>query len=566
VTSPIVGIDLGTTGSLVAVLRDGRPEVLANSLGERITPSAVSLLEDGTVVVGSAARARASTHPGRTAVQFKREMGTEREVDLGGVSLSPVALSALVLRELKETAEERLGEPVTQAVITVPAYFGEDQRHATREAGRLAGLEVLRVVNEPTAAALAYGLDHLDRTVKVVVLDLGGGTFDVTVLELSQGYVDVRASSGDARLGGEDFSDVLLPLLLGGLTPTAGALARAREAADRAKLALTAAPEAVVQLDGLELADGPPTALRRTITRAEAEEAWLPLLTRLRAPIEQAMRDAHWRLTDVEEVLLVGGATRMPVVRRLAERLFGRAPRTDVQPDEAVALGAAVQAALYAGDAAVEELIATDVAPFSLGMEVSEQVGGIRVDGRYAPILERGTVIPASREKPFYTAEPGQERVRIRVYQGEHPVTSRNTFLGELDIDGLRRTTGDDRVRLDVRFTYDLSGLLEVDCRVEGGEPRTLVLVGSRSRLTDPQIATIRASLQRLKVHPRDLLPNATALSRAEALYAQLTGREREGLGRQITVFEAALVGQDRREIDLARRMLLDLTAALQGA
>lgn len=553
---PILGIDLGTTGSLVAVVQGGEPRILPNSLGERITPSAVSVLDDGTFVVGAAARARSSTHAGRTAVQFKRDMGTDTAYHLGDQTLKPVVLSALVLQELKASAEAALGHEIVDAVITVPAYFGEHQRHATKEAGRIAGLTVHRILNEPTAAALAYGLTDLDREVKAVVLDLGGGTFDVTVLEIIAGVVEVQSSAGDARLGGEDFSDALADLLAEGVDLAPIARPRLREAADRLKVRLTGIEADEVVLEDLMGADGQPVTLRKTVRRADVEAAWIPLLERLRAPIEQALRDARWRLGDIDEVLLVGGATRMPAVRRLVARLFGRPPRVDLQPDETVALGAAVQAALLAGDEAVEDLVATDVAPFTMGTTVVVHAGGRMLEDRYEPMIERGTVIPTSRSGSYQTVHPDQRSVDIKVWQGEHPTASRNTFLGNLHVQDLEPRGPGLSAMFEIRFTYDLNGLLEVEVTPEGKAPHRLVIEGAPGRLTAEQIAEAQAQMAKLKVHPRELLPNATALAQAEALYAQLLGRERDRLVHAINGFEAALLAQEPREIERARNLL----------
>lgn len=561
---PLVGIDLGTTGSLVALVRDGAPEVLPNTLGERITPSAVTVYDAGAVLVGAAARARASTHPDATAVQFKRDMGTEASYTLAGRGFDPITLSALVLSDLRASAEAALGVPVRDAVITVPAYFGEAQRQATRQAGEVAGLRVHRIVNEPTAAALAYGLADLDREVRAVVLDLGGGTFDVTVLEVIAGVVEVQATAGDARLGGEDFSDALADLVAGDHPLTPAARTRLREACDRAKRRLSDRAQVEVALDGLATTDGGAVDLRRVLSRPEAEQAWLPLLARMRDPIQRALRDARWQLGDIDEILLVGGATRMPAVRRLAERLFGRAPRTDLQPDETVALGAAVQAALLAEDAAVEDLVATDVAPFTLGTEVMTVVDGVEVGDRFCPMIERGTTIPVSRFGPFVTSRPGQDTLRINIYQGEHPVASRNTHLGVLEVDGLEAGP-DTQAAVEIRFTYDLNGLLEVECTPVGGEPRRILIDGTPGKLSPEELEAAREAMARLKVYPRELLPNATALARAEALYTLLLGGERQRLADALSAFEVALATQDEDRIAAARRRLLATVEALEG-
>ncbi|MEZ4468134.1 MAG: Hsp70 family protein [bacterium] len=359
----IIGIDLGTTYSLVAVLEGGQPIIIANALGEQLTPSAVSVDEAGMVLVGAPAAARAKTHPERTATQFKRDMGTDRVFTLGPRKLGPQQLSALVLAELKRDAEAWLGRPVTEAVITVPAYFGDPQRQATRDAGELAGLKVERIINEPTAAAMAYGLHNRHRELKAVVLDLGGGTFDVTVLEIIEGVIEVQASAGDARLGGEDFTDALMVLVEQQLARQGEdvsevplARARIRDACELAKRRLSTEEVAEIALPGLPLAGGRRADVAMNLSRADAQEVWAPLLDRIRIPVMRALRDARIKTTEIDEVLLVGGSTRLPCVVELSARLFGRMPLRKLPPDEAVVMGAAVQAALKRDDEAVDDM------------------------------------------------------------------------------------------------------------------------------------------------------------------------------------------------------------------
>jgi molecular chaperone HscC len=560
----MVGIDLGTTYSLVAFMRDGQPLILPNVLGSGLTPSAVGVGSDGEILVGEAARARATTHPEATALAFKRDMGMSRRYSLAGRSFSATELSALVLRSLKEDAERALGAPVVEAVITVPAYFDELARRATRDAAALAGLKVERIINEPTAAALAYGLHQRHRRLRALVLDLGGGTFDVTVLEIIEGVVEIQASAGDARLGGEDFADALAVHAIEGhpIAPTlredARAWARIRGACERAKKALSAAEEHVVEVSELML-DGRPHSLQRTISRAEAERCWAPLVERMRSPLARVLRDAGLRPGDIDEVLLVGGATRMPCVRALAEQLFGKAPLLTLPPDEAVALGAAVQAALKAGDQSVEDMIVTDVAPFSMGIATATTAGRQEITGLFSPIIDRGTTLPASVVHRFSTTRDDQRAIDVEVYQGEHSLCRDNLNLGTLRVEGLppgpAGTEG-----IDVRFTYDLSGLLEVDVTVVSTEhQRHMVIDRSEGALTSAQFEEARRRLAALKFHPRETLPNATALHRAEAAYIELVGAARETLGDALARFRSALEAQDSGAIERLRRELLAL-------
>jgi molecular chaperone HscC len=564
----LVGIDLGTTNSLVAVLQDGLPVVIPNAVGEALTPSAVSIGDDGEVLVGAAALARAASHPERTATAFKRDMGTDRRYSLGGRSLTPPELSAMVLRALRQDAEAALGRTVDEAVITVPAYFDELQRRATRDAAAIAGLKVERIINEPTAAALAYGLHQRDRELRIAVLDLGGGTFDVTVLEIIEGVIEIRSTAGDTRLGGEDFVDTLAEIVVEKagrveLREDRRAWAVVRAAVEAAKRRLSAAVETEVLVVEAPVSRGKPLSLTLPLTREVAESAWAPLTVRLRAPVLRALRDAGLGADAIDEVLLVGGATRMPCVARLAAELFGKMPLRVLPPDEAVAYGAAVQAALKGRDAAVEDMVVTDVAPFSMGVATASRVGVQTIDGLFTPIIERGTVIPASRSRLFSTMGDNQTHINLEVFQGEHALCRDNRKLGELKLGPLLpRPAG--QVAVEVRFSYDLNGLLEVDTFVpDTGQKKSLLLEQTPGRLSAEQIAEARRNLERLKFHPREALPNTTALARGEALFVQLTGSAREELAGEMTRFRHALETQDPEGIDEARERLVALTAAL---
>jgi molecular chaperone HscC len=566
---PLVGIDLGTTFSLAAVFRDGQPGLVRNPLGAVLTPSAVLVDEQGMVVVGEAARARAITHPGRVALGFKRDMGTPTVYDLGGRSLGPVELSALVIGALKADVEQHLGEPVRQAVISVPAYFGEAQRRATKEAGALAGLDVERLVNEPTAAAIAYGLHARETAARVAVLDLGGGTFDVTVLEIFDGCIEVRSTSGDSRLGGEDCTRLLAMASaerIGGAgweQLDAPSRARLLSACETVKHQLTSAPEATLSLLGLRAA-GAARDVSLTWSRGEAETLFAPLMERMQTCITRALRDADMLPGALDRVLLVGGATRMPCVRDLARRTLGRDPDCSLQPDETVALGAAVQAALRVGDEELGDYVVTDVAPFSLGIETTHGRGGVRVEGLFAPILDRGTVVPASRVKRFSTVSDGQREIEVTVYQGEAALCKGNRRLGQYNVSGIPpdRAGSQD---IDVRFTYDPSGLLEVESTVVStGQKAMLVIEESPGRLDDRQREERLRNLAHLKFHPREALPNVTALARAEAAFMELVGPRRELLAERLAIFRTALEGQDPAEIALQRRILLEVVESLQ--
>jgi molecular chaperone HscC len=512
------------------------------------------------------------THPDDTVLSFKREMGTTRTFTLGGRVFTPQDLSALVLASLKHDAEEALGCKIEEAVVTVPAYFGDVQRQATRDSGAIAGLRVERIVNEPTAAALAYGLHHRDKELRVVVLDLGGGTFDVTVLEIIEGIIEVQSSAGDVRLGGDDFDEALHEHLarriereLGARpAPTAEVRARLLEIARSVKHRLSTGVSTRAALADIALADGTRHSAELQVTREEAEAVWADLIDRLRIPITRALSDAGRSPSDIDEVLLVGGSTRMPCVARLAAEMFSRLPRSPLPPDEAVAMGAAVQAALKARNQAVGDMVVTDVAPFTMGIAVASQFASRRIAGVFEPILERGTVIPASRVKTFYTVAPGQELINVEVFQGERSLCKDNQFLGRLEVGGLRRAPAGE-IAIDVRFTYDLNGILEVEATVaETGVKRVLVLEQAPGRLTREQIEVARKQMHGLKLHPREALPNTTALARADAVYANLVGEPREYLGRAIAAFRSAIETQDENTIRRVREELIALTRELR--
>ncbi|MGZ6015135.1 MAG: Hsp70 family protein, partial [Phenylobacterium sp.] len=475
----IVGIDLGTTNSAVGVWRDGRAELIPNSLGHLLTPSAVSLDEfTGEVLVGLAARERQSTRAGSTATAFKRYMGSSRVTRLGKRDFLPEELSALVLRSLKADAEAYLGEPVTEAVITVPAYFNDKQRKATRRAGELAGFKVERLLNEPTAAALAYGIHQLGDDTRFLVFDLGGGTFDVSILEIFEGIVEVRASTGDNRLGGEDFNELIAEHFsksrLAALKDTdrhdAALQQRLREAAERTRRALTDAASAKMSLVWKD------KAYQDEITAEAFEDMCAPLLTRLRDPVLRALRDGAIHSEQLKEIVLVGGATRMPVVRKAVTRMFGRFPSNAVNPDEAVAIGAAIQAGLKARDSDLKEVVLTDVCPYSLGVGVAERLpdGSLR-HGVFSPIIERNTVIPASRIHSYSTIENYQRVIDLQICQGESRRIADNILLGRVRTQVPPAPAGE--IEVLVRFTYDINGLLEVDVEVPSTGDRQQLLI-----------------------------------------------------------------------------------------
>jgi len=555
----LIGIDLGTTNSAVAVWRDGAPQLVPNALGEFLTPSAVSVAKDGTAYLGRAALERLPTHPSETVTSFKRMMGTEQKVKLGGkFEYRPEELSSLVLASLRDDVAAQFGEVPTEAVITVPAYFNDRQRKATRRAGELAGLKVRRLINEPTAAALAFGLQDRGDREPFLVFDLGGGTFDVSIVEMFEGIVEVRASAGDNRLGGDDFNHALAALMASRLTaddvlkalPADRREALLTVAAERARKALSTQPEAEFSITVDD------TAYAATVTAEEFEEAAEPLLKRLRDPVIRALRDCSIDPAELSEIVLVGGATRMPAVRRALTRMFGRFPDSSIHPDHAVALGAAVQAGLLDRDEGLEEIRITDVAPFTLGIDVGErdQYGHIR-EGLFSPIIERNAPVPISREHAYSTLSDNQRVIEFGIYQGEARLVKDNVKLGQIHVDVPPRPAG--MVAVIVRFSYDSSGLLEVDASVpETGLSRNLVIVDEEDRRDAREFDARRAALAKLKFHPREDAENVALMARAARCYESFTGDTRDLIGHWITQYEGALEKQDARDIADAREQL----------
>lgn len=551
----IVGIDLGTTNSLIAYFTEDGPKIIPNRLGKNLTPSVVSVDEEGNVYVGETAKERMSLYPDSVAQTFKRSMGTEREYVLSGKHFKPEELSSMVLRSLKEDAESYLGEEITEAVISVPAYFDDKRRKATKRAGELAGLKVERMISEPTAAAVAYGLYDKTQDTRFLVFDLGGGTFDVSVLELYHNILEVRAVAGDNYLGGEDFTAVMAKLFLQkaklqltGMTEKEQV--RLYRQAEKAKCAISDNAEVTMSFLYKE------ETLEQKITYKEYEEACEELLMKIREPVKKSLADAGLKLADIDEVLLIGGATRLSVVRDFLIRLFRKFPDTRMNPDETVALGAAVQAAMKERREEVREVILTDVCSFTLGTEVVvEYAEGKFEDGRFCPIIERNTVIPASHTERLYTARDNQTSVRVRVLQGESRFARNNLFLGELEIEVPKGPKGQEAV--DVTYTYDINSLLEVEVTVVStGLSQKMIIKGQDNQMTDEEIKKRMEELAYLKIQPRDYEENRLVLLRAERMYEESLGDRRKKLDHYITAFEAALKKGDHDEIIETREAL----------
>ncbi len=550
----IIGIDLGTTNSLVSVWQDGKPRLIPNVHGDFLTPSVIGINEDGEILVGKSAKEQLVIHPERTVATFKRFMGTQRSIRMHGMAFRPEELSALIIKSLKKDAEHYLSEEITEAVISVPAFFNDSQRKATRTAGVLAGVEVKRLINEPTAAALAYGLHDSDSEKRFLVFDLGGGTFDVSILELFDGVMEVHASAGDNYLGGEDFVDVLQENFLNSIGRKTDSLEKSeiqaiRRGMEGVKINLNDQNIVTTNFNIGGILN------EWSITQSNYSKLVEPLLQKLRLPVERVIRDSNLRISDIDEVVLVGGATKALSVQKLVSRMFGRLPLRQINPDEVVCMGCSVQAGLLARDQALEEIVFTDVCPYSLGIETEAKESGNRVAGLFDPIIERNTIIPSSKVRTYYPTTDYQNHVELRVFQGESRLVSENILIGSLTIPLPRAKIADSGV--DVRFTYDSSGLLQVEAKVlKTGIEKSAEIQQSEGSLSKEEIVEKLKKLEHLKIHPRDSLENQAVLNRAKHIYEELLGESRTFVGDLIAQFCAVLEEQDPMKIMRMRRDL----------
>ena len=486
----VIGIDLGTTNSCVATLEGGKATVIPNSEGSRTTPSVVAFTKDGDRLVGITAKRQAVTNPERTIMSVKREMGTDWKQKIGDDEFTPQEISAYVLQKLKADAEAYLGQEVTQAVITCPAYFSDAQRKATRDAGRIAGLEVLRIINEPTAAALAYGVDK-DDDQTILVYDLGGGTFDVSILEIylvdDQPQIEVKATSGDNRLGGDDFDDVVIEWILSEFKKNTGidlsgdmqAMSRLREAAEKAKIELSGTGTTQINLPFITMRDGQPEHLDLSLSRSKFEELIANLIERTMAPRRQAMKDAGVSKGEVDKVILVGGSTRVPAVQTAIEQEVGKAPFKGINPDEAVAVGAALQAGIIVGDEGVTDVLLLDVTPLTLGIET---LGGVTT-----MMIERNTTIPSRRSEVFSTASDNQPAVEVHVLQGEREFSKDNTTLGRFHLMGIPPAPRG-IPQIEVTFDIDANGIVNVSAKDLGTGTEQSIKIESQTSLSEDEI------------------------------------------------------------------------------
>lgn len=550
----IIGIDLGTTNSLAAYYTEEGPKIIPNRLGKHLTPSVVSIDEEEQVYVGDLAVERMLLHPESAASVFKRDMGSGKKHQLLHKSFLAEELSSFVLRALKEDAEHYLGEEVTEAVISVPAYFNDARRRATKRAGELAGLKVERIISEPTAAAVAYGLYENREHARFLVFDLGGGTFDVSILELFDTILEVRAVAGDNFLGGEDFTEILEDMFFGEhpqldrLSLNEKTMAHIHKQAELCKLGF-----ADLKVSRMECRIGE-EMLSMEVELSKYEEACKPLLERIRQPVKRSLSDAHIRLSDIDKVVLIGGATKSPVIRRFVSKLFKMLPDVNINPDEAVALGAAVQGAMKERKESIREVILTDVCPFTLGTEVVREWGENQFEhGVFCPIIDRNTVIPASRTQRLYTVKDNQTRIRVNVLQGESRFAANNLSLGEFMIDIPSGKAGEEAV--DVTYTYDINSILEVEVKVISNQKVTRqVFRGRDVDMSEEEIQERLETLSYLKIHPRDREENKYLLLRGERVYEESLGDKRLYAELALRKFEQALNTYDQGLIEDAKR------------
>ena len=552
----IIGIDLGTTNSAVAVMEGGDSTIIPNTEGNRTTPSVVAFTKDGERLVGETAKRQAITNPDRTISSIKREMGTDYKTsEIDGNSYTPEEVSAMILQKLKSDAESYLNDTVTDAVITVPAYFTDAQRQATKDAGKIAGLNVKRIINEPTAAALAYGMDKETDQAKIMVYDLGGGTFDVSILEVGDGVFEVLSTRGNNKLGGDDFDNRLVDYLAAefkketgvDLTKDLTAMQRLKDAAEKAKKELSSTKTTNVNLPFITAVDGQPVHLDITVTRAKFDELTQDLVEATRGPVEDALKDASLSSSDIEKVLLVGGSSRIPAVQDLVKNIIGKEPQRDINPDECVALGAAIQGGVLTGE--VKDLLLLDVTPLSLGIET---LGGVATK-----LIERNTTIPTKKSQIFTTAADGQTDVDIHVVQGEREMAADNTTLGRFQLTGIpaaRRGVP----QIEVTFDIDANGIVNVSAKDQGSEKKKKITITSSTNLTEEEIdkkvkeAEKFADDDKKKKEGIEVKNNAESLvyqARKTLEEAKVEGSEKDKIEEKIKDLEASIKADNTEDI-----------------
>ena len=563
----IIGIDLGTTNSCVAVMEGGEPVVIPNSEGNRTTPSVVAFSKDGERLVGQIAKRQAVTNPDHTIMSIKRKMGTADKITIDGDKFSPQEISAMILQKIKADAESYLGSPVTQAVITVPAYFNDSQRQATKDAGKIAGLEVLRIINEPTAAALAFGMDKEDQDQKIMVYDLGGGTFDVSILDIGDGVFEVLATNGNTHLGGDDFDQKIIDFLVAEFKKSDGidlsadkmAMQRLKEAAEKAKIELSGMQQTQINLPFITADSTGPKHLDITLTRAKFEELIHDLVESTRTPVENALKDAGITADDIHKVLLVGGSTRVPCVQEMVKKITKKEPDKGINPDECVAIGAAIQGGVLSGD--VKDLVLLDVTPLSLGIET---YGGVATK-----LIERNTTIPTKKSQIFSTAADGQTSVEVHVLQGEREMAADNKTLGRFQLTGIAPAPRG-IPQIEVTFDIDANGIVHVSAKDMATGNQQQVSITASTNLTDEEIdkavkdAEAHSAEDKKRKEEIEVRNNAESLvyncqKTLDELGDKISSEEKSKAKEEIDKVNKALEGKDVEEIKKATDSLTQI-------